>query len=404
MPEAFEIVVPASEVGLGTERTGAVTADVTSRLNRNTTASVQVLAGDGADAAWFGEPEPSTYASQVGQTQKVRIPITVPTDASAGKMTFRVRAYAEDRPSEDYTESAPVQVGIPEPPNGDGVPTWLIALVGAIVLAVLGVGAYLWLADGEDRVDVPTLVGATEADARTAAGDIAVEFLSGSDQPVEVDRCVLFQFPPSGSEDEPTRMAADSGIVTITVPCPATRALTPETVEISTGITLDGADAAYDNLCDVGEAQAFCDAIEGAVDAEDEAGTGAELLESEAFDEVLREQERLFRTVHSDRVVPDLTGLREGAAKAQLDLLALELEITEVLAPVSTTPPTLSPGDFFELRPCDHVLSQDPGAGTAPEDIEDGKVRVSMRQAFCPDIRDQLVTELDLELFEFEGS
>ena len=57
---------------------------------------------------------------------------------------------------------------------------------------------------------------------------------------------------------------------------------------------------------------------------------------------------------------------------------------------------------FLELRRCDTVLSQDPDAGTAPEDVVDGTVRVSMRQEFCQVIRD-VATELDLELFEIEG-
>lgn len=404
MPDAFEIIVPTTEVGLSADRTGTVTADITCRLNRNTRVGVEVLPGEGVDPLWIASPDPEEYDGQIGETRQVRIPIAVPADAPAGSATFQVRAYAIDNPSEDYTASSSVPFKIPEMEDG-GIPTWLIAVIAAVVVIVIGGIAWVFFGPDDDTVAVPALVGKTTNDATSDAGDVDVQLLSGNDAAVEGELCVLFQYPPAGSEDEPVEMKDDSSIAALTVPCPTSLALSPQTLNITTEIILDGVDTeevdpgAYANVCEVGEGDDFCDAVAADPVLEEQEVDPDEFLESVDFKEILRDQEERFRTEFSERVVPDLTGKTESQAQALLEIVGgLTLNITETLVP-ETSPPTPGGGFTLGVIQCDKVLTQDPDPGTDPDQVEDGVVDVVMRRSLCP----LLITEIFEAELKFEA-
>ncbi|MEP9384219.1 Stk1 family PASTA domain-containing Ser/Thr kinase [Nocardioides sp. KR10-350] len=158
---------------------------------------------------------------------------------SAAAMRNDIERYLAGRPVHAVVPPAPATVagpataatavvpsaggpGAPVPPPGEedeerGPRTWLLVLLGLIVLALVAVGAFFMpklFDDAPDRVEIPNVVGKTETQARKLIGNAQLEVSTTqqSSQTVKSGR-VISQDPEGGQG-----AYADPGtIVTITV-------------------------------------------------------------------------------------------------------------------------------------------------------------------------------------------
>jgi len=114
-----------------------------------------------AERGWFeliGEVERDV--PEAGSDQ-VRVRVHIPEDATAGKYSFRLRAYATDDP-EQFADSPTVAIDVPvptkpapalAPPSNKPLPWRIIATVGAVLLVVGGVLAIVfWPTDDPELV------------------------------------------------------------------------------------------------------------------------------------------------------------------------------------------------------------------------------------------------------------
>uniref|UniRef100_B0T1E2 PASTA domain containing protein n=1 Tax=Caulobacter sp. (strain K31) TaxID=366602 RepID=B0T1E2_CAUSK len=123
---------------------GVAVFGVTNKTGEGLTArfSVQVQ-GDGK-AEWYqvqGEPERPVAA---GETQTITVVAKIPATAPAGQHRIKLRAVNVNDTDNDITDSSASVVTIPAPPpskkpNPKPFPWWILAVVGGVLVVVIGV-------------------------------------------------------------------------------------------------------------------------------------------------------------------------------------------------------------------------------------------------------------------------
>jgi eukaryotic-like serine/threonine-protein kinase len=241
------------------------------------------------------------------------------------------------------------------PPQGEepggGRKIWLGVLIGIIVVAILGGGGYLLanslLGDGDSQtpVRVPTVIGFNQERATTELEDAGLVVdprtrVSDTERPGEV-----VDQEPAGGET-----VQEGATVTIWI------AKAPPTVEVPSliNLTVSEADAALTQVGLVlgGQAEESSDTVP----------VGEIISQSPAAGDEVDKGSTVNVVVSSGTdtiILPNVTCLSFGAAKAELQQLGLEAV----------------PGGTFEVNPLcpnpNRVAAQDPEAGT---ELEPGDV------------------------------
>jgi hypothetical protein len=153
MASRFDVTTPTTTLALDESRSGLASFTVTSTDPGTIGGDAVVVPAPGAASEWFSVKDPSrTYPP--GQTEQLAVAIAIPPDAPAGRYGFRLRVMlAGGVPEEDFDDSPVVTFDVatppevvPEPPPAKKpFPWWIVVLVGAIVVAVIGVAAFFLL-------------------------------------------------------------------------------------------------------------------------------------------------------------------------------------------------------------------------------------------------------------------
>jgi hypothetical protein len=143
---SFEIPDGPTTVALkkeGAFHKGSAVFGVTNKTGEGLTArfSVQVQ-GDGK-AEWYqvqGEPERSVAA---GENQTVTVVAKIPAATPPGQHRIKLRAINVNDPDNDSTDSSAATVTVPAagpaPPPKKPFPWWILAVVGGVLVLVIGV-------------------------------------------------------------------------------------------------------------------------------------------------------------------------------------------------------------------------------------------------------------------------
>jgi hypothetical protein len=166
---SFEIPDGPTTVALkkeGAFHKGSAVFGVTNKTGEGLTArfSVQVQ-GDGK-VEWYqvqGEPERPVAA---GESQTLTVVAKIPVAAPAGQHRIKLRAININDPDNDSTDSAAATVTVPAvaaPPPKKPFPWWILAVVGAVLVLVIGAIIAIVVLSGGSKV--PSVVGQPYAEA-----------------------------------------------------------------------------------------------------------------------------------------------------------------------------------------------------------------------------------------------
>jgi PASTA domain len=144
---------------------------VTNTTQRPVRGSLRIKALDSGQASWLTIGGDAERDFSPGQAHQVEVTAKVPAGTAAGKFRVRLDALSVANPDDDFTEGPSVSLTItppPPPPNG-GIPWWVWLIIGVVVLAVIGVAAWLLMRNksGPSGEVIPEgLVGKPFADAK----------------------------------------------------------------------------------------------------------------------------------------------------------------------------------------------------------------------------------------------
>lgn len=208
---SFEIPDGPTTVALKSEGgfyKGSAVFSVTNKTGEGLTARLGVqIQGDGKPE-WYqvqGEAERPVAA---GETQTVTVVAKIPGTTPAGQHRIKLRATNVNDPDNDSTDGSAAAVTIPAPaaakPQPKPFPWWILAVVGGVLVLVIGVIIAIVVMTGGSKV--PSVVGQPYAEAVKAldkAGYTVVKRLDqeSGDQPPET---VLTQNPTAGTKAKKT--------------------------------------------------------------------------------------------------------------------------------------------------------------------------------------------------------
>lgn len=220
MTDVFEFSIREPHITADVDGRGEAVLDITSRLGRNEQVTIEVDPRGEAHESWF-QVEPQDVSLRDGETTSVAVVVAVPADTVPGDYEFALRAYAVSDPQNDFTTSQVVTVAVPEQAEPAGVKPWLIVLLAALALLVIGLIGWLFIRGSND----PGLAGGAPPDVIAMPIDEAVASLE-ADFIVELfpdptvgsgPECVLLQSPDSET------VAPDNKVALLTTACPDPR-------------------------------------------------------------------------------------------------------------------------------------------------------------------------------------
>lgn len=182
----------------------------------------EIVAGDGAQKAWFAVGEP-LLAVPAGKSVPFLTKITIPAGTPAGSFWLQGRVYSADTaPEESSRLSERITGDVPPTMIKKSKPWWLIA-VAALVVIVLGVVGWLVLRPPAESA-VPDLTGLTqeEAVARLSESGLAIGQVRRRQQPGS-ERRVIAQSLAVGAKT-PAGSTVD---LTVTVQLAAPKLISP---------------------------------------------------------------------------------------------------------------------------------------------------------------------------------
>ena len=204
---------------------GVAVFGVTNKTGEGLTARFSVqIQGDGKPE-WYqvqGEPERPVAA---GETQTITVVAKIPVTAPPGQHRIKLRAVNVNDPDNDTTESSAATVTIPAPkpppPPGKKFPWWILAVVGGVLVLVIGVIIAVVVMTGGPKV--PKVTGmdyaAAVAELKKHGGYTAAPQIDepAPDKPLGK---VFKQEPEAGKKADPKTVQ-----VKLTVAVPATVAV-----------------------------------------------------------------------------------------------------------------------------------------------------------------------------------
>jgi eukaryotic-like serine/threonine-protein kinase len=255
--------------------------------------------------------------------------------------------------------------GEPWEPVGDRGSRWWIWVLVALVLVAIAVGAYFLLGGGK-RVDVPSVVGKTTAQAADSLHSRGLEVAFVNEVSDKVPRGqVVSQDPKSGEQ------VKEGSTVTARVSAGPGSAAVPPVEGLAEGEAKDAITKAGFNPK---VTRAFSDTVE----------KGQVISQSPAPGTELTKGRTITLTVSKGRegvAVPKLTGLSSDDAEAQLKDLGLTSKVTEQES-------TKDPGS---------VIAQDPAAGTTVDKGATVSLTVAKERPQVPDVSTDNPAQADAE-------
>jgi hypothetical protein len=220
---SFEIPDGPTTVALKKEggfHKGSAVFGVTNKTGEGLTArfSVQVQ-GDGK-AEWYqvqGESERSVAA---GESQTVTVVAKIPAATPPGQHRIKLRAINVNDPDNDSTDSSAATVTIPAagpaPPPKKPFPWWILAVVGAVLVLVIGVIIAIVVMNGGSKV--PSVVGQPYAEAVKALDKAGYKTIKRTDKETgeKPPETVLDQTPAAEAKAKKT----EAILLTVAAPLP----------------------------------------------------------------------------------------------------------------------------------------------------------------------------------------
>ena len=160
MESPFAITTTTQHMPLGVTRQGAVVFNVYNAGAETLHGRALVHAGDPGTAGWFRIESEAERPFGVKATEQVTVQIAPPADAAPGRYTFRLDVVSIEDPDEHYSEGPAVTFDVAPPPPPKPFPWWIVAVAGAVVVAVV-LAIVLW----PRRVTLPEVAGQTQAAA-----------------------------------------------------------------------------------------------------------------------------------------------------------------------------------------------------------------------------------------------
>jgi serine/threonine-protein kinase len=155
---SFEIPDGPTTLALKTEagfHKGTATFNVTNKTGEGLTGRFSVQIQGAGKAEWYsiqGEPERPVAA---GETQTVTVAAKIPATTPPGQHRIKLRATNVNDPDNDFTESTVATVTVPAvakpPAKKKPFPWWILAVVGGVLVLVIGVIIAVVVMSGGDK-------------------------------------------------------------------------------------------------------------------------------------------------------------------------------------------------------------------------------------------------------------
>jgi hypothetical protein len=126
--------------------TGSVVFNVTNKTTESRGGSLSVQVAGSAKKEWFAIEGDQVRTFAPGETQTVKINVSVPREIGPGDYPFRLRAAAENDTDNDFADG-PVAAARKKKSGGGGggVPWWVWLLIALVVLGAIGGGVWYFL-------------------------------------------------------------------------------------------------------------------------------------------------------------------------------------------------------------------------------------------------------------------
>jgi hypothetical protein len=146
MTTGWLISSAAERLGLGSGNRGETSFTVTNPGSMRDRVVFELIAGDGADPAWFGVEEPQRLV-EPGASVTYVVRVVIPPGAPAGSYTMQARAYSADAaPEEGSRVSGRVAFEVKATAK-QKTPWWPYAVAAGLVVVVLGVVGFFVFRD-----------------------------------------------------------------------------------------------------------------------------------------------------------------------------------------------------------------------------------------------------------------
>ncbi|MBN1983464.1 MAG: PASTA domain-containing protein [Chitinivibrionales bacterium] len=160
MARTFEITTPTKQVALDkTSRKCTVAFTIKNSSTNREKCIVKIVPLGSSQKEWFFLEEDSTFMIEANQVKSISPIVTIGADVKAGQYQFRLDAYSEKNPDDDYTEGQAVTVVVPQAQPEDEkkkeIPWWIIIVGCIVILLITGVVVFLIVFS---KVKVPSVI------------------------------------------------------------------------------------------------------------------------------------------------------------------------------------------------------------------------------------------------------
>ena len=220
---SFEIPDGPTTVALKTEggfHKGTAVFGVTNKTEEGLTARFSVQVQGGGKAEWYqvqGEPERPVAA---GENQTVTVVAKIPAATPPGQHQIKLRAINLNDPDNDSTDSTAATVTVPAAgpakPPPKPFPWWILAVVGGVLVLVIGVIIAVVAMSGGSKV--PNVVGQPYAEAVKALDKAGYKTVKRADKETgeKPPETVLDQTPAAQAKAKKT----ETILLTVAAPVP----------------------------------------------------------------------------------------------------------------------------------------------------------------------------------------
>ncbi len=167
MPRPFDITTPKDKVALDAEGKGQATFSVSNASGGTARGRARVVPGDPVQERWYRIEGDHERTLRDRQTTQYTVRVAPPRDAPGGEYSVRLDMISLDNMDEVAVEGPRVVVlckGLAAPAPAKSSPKWLIPVIAAVVLLLVGTGVAVWaLTRGPATVMVPDVASSGRA-------------------------------------------------------------------------------------------------------------------------------------------------------------------------------------------------------------------------------------------------